>query len=159
MKRKFSWKIFVISLLVVFVILGLGGTIFTSNNTNSEWYYSIKPAITPPNFVFPIVWNVLFALIGLSLYFAWMKSKTDKNKKNIVIVFGINFILNIVWSCLFFGLKATTWAFVEIIIMWLSILAMILVTRKISKVSSCLLVPYLIWVAFAAVINGIVVFG
>ena len=75
-----------------------------------------------------------------------------------MLVFGINFILNILWSVLFFGLKMLQLAFVEVIIFWFSILAMILITRKISKKSSWLLIPYLIWVAFASVLTYLAAF-
>lgn len=157
-KQKFRFGIFLICLFIVFILLGGIGSFFTSKNTNSDWYKSIKPSITPPNWVFPIVWNFLFVLISFSLYFAWINSKTKKQKKKIILVFGINFILNILWSVLFFGMKQITLAFAEIIILWFSIIAMILVAGKIDKNSSVLLVPYLIWVAFAGIINAAIIF-
>lgn len=158
MKNKFNFKIFIICLLIVFILLGGIGSLFTSPNTSTEWYQNIKPSITPPNWVFPIVWNILFILISFSLYFAWTNSKNKKQKNKIILVFGINFILNILWSVLFFGLKLTTLAFIEIILLWFSIIAMIFVTRKINKISSWLLIPYLLWVGFAGIINGFIIF-
>ncbi len=159
MKSKFNFKIFIICLLIVFVLVGGIGSLFTSKNTNSEWYKTVKHEITPPNFVFPLVWNVLFLLISISLYYSWMNSKTKKQKKKIAFTFGINFILNILWSVLFFGLKLPTLAFAEIVILEVSIFSMILVTRKISKLSAWLLAPYLLWVAFASVLTGLAAFG
>ncbi len=156
--KKFNLKVFIICLLVVFVLLGGIGTLFTSNNTNTAWYSSIKPSITPANWVFQIAWNLLFLLISFSLYFAWVNSKNKEERKKVLLVFGINFLLNIFWSILFFGLKQPQIAFIEVIFFWFSILAMILVTRKITKKSSCLLVPYLVWVAFASVINYMAAF-
>lgn len=156
---KFKLGIFVLCLLIVFVLLGGIGSLFTSKNTNTEWYDSIRPSITPPNYIFPIVWNFLFLLISFSLYFAWTSSKNKKQKKKIILVYGINFILNILWSVLFFGLKQTKIAFIEIILLWFSILAMILLVRRINMKSSCLLIPYLVWVAFASVLNGIIAFS
>src|SRR3989344_4674537 len=100
-KRGINWKTLVISLIAVYVIAFLG-SIFTASSTNSEWYQSIKPSITPPNFVFPIVWNILFFLIALSIYFVWENSK-KKQKKNLLIIFGANLFLNVLWSALFFG--------------------------------------------------------
>ena len=156
--KKFNLWIFIICLLIVFAFVGGIGSIFTANNTNTAWYSSIKPSITPPNWVFPVVWNFLFLLISFSLYFAWMNSKNKEQKKKVALIFGINFILNILWSVLFFGLKQTQIAFIEIILFWFSILAMILITRNISKKSSWLLVPYLLWVAFASVLNYLAAF-
>lgn len=156
--KKFNFWIFVICLLVVFLIVGGVGSIFTSNNTNTSWYDSIKPSITPPNWVFPIVWNVLFLMIALSLYFAWTESKNKEQKKKVALIFSINFVLNILWSVLFFGLKMLKLAFIEVIIFWFSILVLILATRKITKKSAWLLIPYLLWVAFASVLTYIAAF-
>jgi benzodiazapine receptor len=156
-KRKLNLKILFISLLLVFGI-GFIGSLFTSSNTNTDWYQSIRPSITPPNFVFPIVWNILFFLIALSLYYAWTSSKNKKDKINISLIFGLNLLLNALWSFLFFGLKNPKAGFIEIIAMDLSIVAMILITYKISKKSAWLLGPYLIWVSFASVINYLAAF-
>ena len=159
MKNKgFNFWMFILCLLIVFLFVGGIGSLFTSKNTNTDWYQSIKPSLTPPNWVFPVVWNFLFLLIAFSLYFALVNSKNKNQKKKVVLVFGINFILNILWSVLFFGLKMLQLAFVEVIIFWFSILAMILITRKISKKSSWLLIPYLIWVAFASVLTYLAAF-
>ena len=157
-KVKFNFKVFIICLLIVFLIVGGIGSLFTTKNVNSDWYQSIQPAITPPNWVFPIAWNILFLLISFSLYFAWTSSKNKREKKKVAIVFGINFILNILWSVLFFGLKQTQIAFIEILLLWLSIFGAILITKKISKKSSWLLIPYLIWVTFASVLNYLIAF-
>ncbi|MBU2612518.1 MAG: tryptophan-rich sensory protein [Nanoarchaeota archaeon] len=153
---KINWKVLIVSLIITFLI-GFVGSLFTSPNTGTEWYNSIKPDITPPNFVFPVVWNILFFLIALSLYFAWTSSK-KKDKPEIALVFGINFFLNILWSVIFFGLKLPLISFFEIILLLGSILWMILITRKISKISAWLLTPYLIWVAFAGVLNYLIAF-
>jgi translocator protein len=149
MKKKINWKVLIASLLIVFGT-ALIGSIFTSQNTSSEWYQSIKPAITPPNYVFPIVWNILFFLIAISLYLSWTNTK---NKKPIIIVFGINLILNALWSYLYFGIQRPDLAFIELIVLWLSITAMIYTTYKINKISSYLLIPYLLWVSFAGILN------
>lgn len=163
--KKFDWRIFIICMLIVYAIAFLG-SIFTSSNTSSAWYSSIKPSITPQNFVFPIVWNILFFLIGLSLYFAWFASGKSKSKKAekkskglIMIFFGINFFLNILWSFLFFTMKLPVAAFFELLVLWLSILALILINFKIKKLSSYLLIPYAAWVAFAGILNGIIAFS
>ena len=148
---KKNWKILVICLFVVYTVAFIG-SIFTSSQTSSQWYLSIKPTITPPNFVFPIAWNILFFLIAISLYFAWISSK-KKDKTKIALVFGINFLLNILWSILFFGLQKTNLAFFELIALWLSIVLMISTIWKIDKKSAWLLTPYLLWISFAGVLN------
>jgi len=153
--KKINFKVLIICLILVYAVAFLG-SIFTSQNTNSLWYESIKVNLTPPNWVFPIVWNVLFFLIALSLYFAWME---NKSRKKIAIVFGINFLFNVLWSVLFFTLKNPTWAFFELILLLLpSIVSMIFVTWKINKKSAYLLFPYLAWVSFAGALNYLIAF-
>ncbi|MFA5174500.1 MAG: TspO/MBR family protein [Candidatus Pacearchaeota archaeon] len=152
MKHKTNWKAFAVSLLVVYLIAFIG-SIFTSSETDGDWYQSIRPSITPPNWVFPVVWNILFFLIAISLYFAWITAKDYKTKNRIIIVFGFNFILNVLWSVLYFGLRNPLFAFYEIIFLWLSIILMIYTTYKINRKSAYLLIPYLLWVSFAIILN------
>jgi len=159
MKRgmKKNWKVLAVSLLIVYIV-AFAGSFFTSKNANTSWYSSVRNSLTPPNFVFMIMWNVLFFLIALSLYFAWIKSK-KKQKIKISWVFGINFLLNIIWCILFFGIKKTNLAFFELIVLWLSILLMIFITWGINKKSAWLLVPYALWVGFAGILNYLIAFG
>ena len=151
MKSK-KWAVFVVSFVVVFAIAYIG-SLFTSSAVQSSWYQEIKPALTPPNYVFPIVWNILFLLIALSLAFSWINSKNKGEKRSVMIVFGINLILNALWSVLYFGFKQQLWAFFDIILILISIIYMIAITRKIDRKSAWMLVPYLVWVSFAALLN------
>ncbi len=137
--------------LWVFLTAGIG-IIFTSVNSRSLWYYAIKPAIAPPNWVFGIVWTVLFALIAVSMYKSWINS-SEKQKRKVAWLFGINLVLNMAWPFFFFFLRNPLWAFYEIILVWISILILIIGIWKISKTSATLLIPYLVWVSFAALIN------
>lgn len=155
-------KLKVFTLIICFLIVMLVaflGSLFTGPNTQTDWYQQIKPAITPPNFVFPIAWTTLFLLIAISLYLAWTSSKDKDDKKKVAWVFGINLVLNILWSLFFFGLRNPLLGFIEIILFWITIWMMIFVTRKINKASMWLLVPYLLWVGFAAILNGIMAFA
>lgn len=157
MKKRINWKILVVSLVIVYLVAFIG-SLFTNPNTDTEWYESTKTSITPPNWVFPIVWNILFFLIAISLYLAWTNAK-KKDKHKLALVFGINLILNIFWSAIFFGLKNPTLAFFELILLWFSILVMVLTTYKINKLSSHLLWPYLIWMTFAGILNFLISFS
>ncbi len=149
--KKINWKILVFSLLIVYLIAFLG-SLFTSSSVNSDWYETIKPKLTPPNFVFPIVWNILFFLIAISLYIAW--TSADRTERKIVfLVFGINLLLNLFWSFLYFGVKNPLFAFFELIFLWLSILIMLIATYRINKTSLYLLLPYFVWVSFAGILN------
>jgi len=150
---KINYKILIVCLILVFGVGSLGG-VFTSSDT--EWYNSIKPNIAPPDYIFPIVWNILFFLIAISLYTSWMKAN-KKQRSKIAIIFGGNLFFNFLWSLLFFGFQKPTYAFLDIILIWLTILMMILITWKIEKKSSLLLIPYLIWTSFAGVLNWIII--
>jgi len=152
MKKKINFGILIASLVIVYAVAFIG-SLFTSPAINSAWYESIKPSITPPNWVFPIVWNILFFLIAISLYLSWINAKKKIDKKRIIWIFGVNFILNIFWSVLYFGLKNPLASFFELIVLWISILTMIFVTYRIKKPASYLLIPYIIWVSFAGVLN------
>lgn len=148
-KKEINWKVLIVSLVAVYLIAFLG-SIFTSSTVSSTWYSVSKPAITPPGFVFPIVWNILFFLLALSLYFSYIKLK---NKSKVISLFGINLILNLIWGLLFFGMKSPFYAFLDLILLWLSILWLIIFNWKSSRISSYLLIPYLLWVTFAGYLN------
>lgn len=154
MKKRPDLKIkaFFISLIIVFGIAFIG-TLFTSPFTNSDWYNENKPSITPPSFVFPIVWNILYFLIAISLYLSFTSSKTKKQRKTIAIIFGINLLLNALWSILFFKFQNPLLAFIDVIIMITTVILMIKITYKINKISSYLLIPYLLWISFASYLN------
>lgn len=151
MKKRINWKVLIVSLLLVFIISFIGG-LFSSGNTNSSWYLENKPSFTPPNFVFPIVWPILYFLIALSLYFTWIKAKKSEKKK-VVGVFGVNLIANALWSYLFFGIKNPLLSFIDILIILATIIGMIFVAGKIDKKAGWIVVPYLLWVSFATILN------
>lgn len=155
-KKKINWKILIVSFILIYLAAFIG-SIFSSLAINSEWYNSVKPSITPPNWVFPIVWNILFFLIFLSLYFSLSSSK-NKDKLKIKIIFGINLILNVLWSFLFFYLKNPLISFFDLILLWISIFFIIYLTWKSSKMSSWLLIPYSLWVGFAGILNYLIAF-
>jgi len=156
-KSKINFKVLITSLITVYLIGFIGGQ-FTSMATASQWYLSIKPSITPPDFVFPIVWNILFLLIAISLYLVWTKAKDKREKQEISLAFGINLALNLLWSIFYFGMRSPFLALIELIFLIGSIKIMMKVTAKIYKPAYYLLLPYLLWVIFAAVLNYLSVF-
>jgi len=91
--------------------------------------------------------------MGISLYLIWSKGLEDKKIRTAVFIFGVQLILNILWSILFFGLQFPLYAFVEIIILWIVILLTIISFYKISKTAAYFLLPYILWVSFASVLN------
>lgn len=144
-------KLLIISIIAVIITAGIG-SIFTSGETDSEWYESIKPSITPPGWVFPIAWNIIFFLITISIYTSFSKVKT-KQKPTLIALFATNLILNTLWSLFYFKLHNPLLAFIDIIFIWITILALIIYNYKINKISSYTLIPYFLWVSFASVLN------
>jgi tryptophan-rich sensory protein len=139
---------FIIAILIPQLAAGLG-SIFTASSV-STWYLTLnKPSFNPPSWVFGPVWTALFILMGISLFLVW-KKKVDKKA---MAFFGVQLGLNVLWSIFFFGLRNPALAFVEIIVLWSAILINIIYFYKISKPAAYLLVPYILWVSFAAVLN------
>lgn len=134
-------------------LAGVLGSVFTASSLDN-WYILLeKPSFNPPSWVFFPVWTTLYTLMGISLYLVWEKGLQKPEVKKGILIFGIQLGLNSLWSFLFFGLKSPYYAFIEIILLWFAILLTILQFRKISKTASYLLLPYIVWVSFAAVLN------
>jgi tryptophan-rich sensory protein len=122
------------------------------------WYQGLaKPSWQPPDWLFGPAWTLIFALAALSAVTAWRDAPDQASREWMVGLFAVNGVLNILWSALFFRLQRPDWALVEVAFLWLSVLALILVLRRYSRTAALLLVPYLAWVAFAAVLNLAVV--
>ena len=157
MKKKVNFpKIDFLKLVIsIFLplIAGFIGSVFTTSSITT-WYAALnKPSFNPPNWIFGPVWTILYLLMGISLYLIWSKGIKKRSSKTALVVFLIQLALNSLWSILFFGLKSPFLAFIEIIILWFMILATIINFYRISKIASYLLIPYLLWVSFAFVLN------
>ncbi len=142
-------------ILSVLICLGAGavGSLFTTPSVKT-WYLTInRPSFNPPDWLFGPVWTLLFIMMGTALYLIWREGEKNKKVKCALYVFFAQLILNILWSILFFGFQSPFYAFIEIIILWLFILASIILFYKISKPAGLLLVPYILWVSFASILN------
>ena len=114
-----------------------------------EWYKKLhKPAWTPPNIAFPIVWLILYCMIAYSGYLIWHTGALVP-----IILWGVQLMLNTFWSYLFFGLKKIKVALVDVTLMLLIIVSYIVVSYEVSLVASLLFVPYAIWVSVALLLN------
>ncbi len=154
-KKRVDWKLLVLSFVIVY-LLGYIGSVLSGDGAKSEWFESIRPVITPPNWVFPVVWNILFFLIGLSFYFVLVSEGKDKTWKIVVGVFVINFILNAGWSYIFFQLRNPLLAFLDLILLFITIAMLMYFSWSIDKRSSYLLVPYFVWICIAGVLNWVI---
>jgi benzodiazapine receptor len=146
--------------IAVPLMAGVIGSIFTSQSV-STWFQTIeKPSFSPPYWLFGPVWTTLYVMMGVSLFLVWRATGSTTfpeyrrtRKVAAFIAFGIQLILNVLWSFLFFGLRSPQLAFVEIIILLISIVATIVIFCRISKLAAILMVPYAGWVTFASFLN------
>lgn len=150
-------KIIDILKLVTSIILcqlaGLIGSIFTTPAIPT-WYESLrKPSFSPPNWIFGPVWVNLYLLMGISLFVIWQRRENNLQAKRGLILFFAQLILNAFWSVAFFGLKSPFLGLINIILLWFAIFFTVRHFLKISKIAALLLLPYLLWVSFAAVLN------
>ena len=138
------------------VSLGIGslGALVTTPAIPAWYVYLNKPFFSPPNWLFGPVWTILYILMGVSFGLIWSKyKKGDKATLNAMKLFGIQFLLNIIWSPVFFGFKNLLLAFAVIVLMWFILFKTIWAFAKIDKKASYLLYPYLAWISFASILN------
>jgi len=132
---------------------GVMGAQFTAISV-ATWYTTLeKPWFTPPGSIISAVWIILFALMSLSLFLVWQKGISSSNTKIALGLFGFQLLVNILWSYAFFGLQSPLAAFVVIVFLWLLILQCTFRFWYIRKGAALLLVPYILWVSFAAFLN------
>jgi len=132
---------------------GLFGSIFTHDL--SGWYQNLnKPAFNPPDWVFAPVWTTLYILMALSAFLIWKRGLKNRPVKIALGFFIAQLVLNVLWTPLFFGLKSPFIALVEIVILWIIILLTIIKFTKLSMLAAIMLVPYILWTSYAAVLNA-----
>jgi tryptophan-rich sensory protein len=132
---------------------GIIGSWFTFQSV-STWYAAlIKPDFSPPNWLFGPVWIALYFLMGLSLYLVWENRAKPKDKKVFFVFFGIQLILNVLWSFFFFGLKSPLLGLADILFLDVTVALAIVYSSRVSVYHAILLVPYLAWILFATVLN------
>ncbi|MEM3586842.1 MAG: TspO/MBR family protein [Candidatus Jordarchaeaceae archaeon] len=120
----------------------------------SSWYqFLVKPLFSPPNWLFAPVWTILFLLMGIAAYIVWSEGWEKRDVKIALSVYGVQLVLNLLWSVLFFGLRSPFYGFLEITVLWMVIILNILVFYRVSRKAAYLLIPYIIWVSFAAILN------
>ena len=129
---------------------GIVGSAFTISAI-PVWYATLqKPWFTPPNWLFAPVWLALYFLMGLTLYLLWQSRPQSKVALG---AFGVQLLLNVAWSAVFFGARELFYGFVVIAALWFMILVTIVFSYRVSRSASALLVPYILWVTIASALN------
>lgn len=129
------------------------GSLFTYPSIEG-WYAKLqKPSFNPPNWVFAPVWITLYLLMGISAYLVWEKNRESKEAKNSLSIFGMQLVLNMLWSIVFFGLQSPLFGLIDIILLWIAIVVTVFKFFRISRTAGLLLMPYVLWVTFATILN------
>lgn len=156
MKTSSKFKI-PITIAVCLVVGSLSG--YVTADSISGWYNTLeKPFFNPPNWIFGPVWTVLYILMGISAGLVWKSEVANSIKKKALLIFTFQLIANAAWSILFFSLQSPILAFVDILILLTLIIYTIKLFKPIHKTASTLLIPYLLWVSFATILNLAIVF-
>lgn len=122
------------------------------------WYEALrKPAWQPPGWVFGPAWTTISILTVAAAVRAWRRAESLETRRWLILAFVLNGGLNFLWSVLFFTLQRPDWALVEVVFLWLSILSLVILCGRLSRLSAALLSPYLLWVGFAGVLNWTIV--
>lgn len=138
-------------LVITFAAAAIGGAL-TSTSLDS-WYLTLnKPSINPPNWIFGPVWTTLYAMMGIAAWLVWRRGSWLQTRAALGLFF-VQLALNVAWSGLFFGLRRPDIAFWEILLLWSAIAITAAAFWRHSTVASLLLLPYLVWVSFASLLN------
>ena len=147
-------------IICVILCISLGaGSGFISGSPLSDWYQSLnKPFFQPPPWIFGPAWTLLYSLMGIAVAFIWDISPDSPLKTKAIRLFIFQFVVNMIWSPVFFGLQMPTVALVVIVLLWALILSTIIQFKRLNKIAGYLLLPYLAWVSFATILNAAIVY-
>ncbi len=135
--------------IIIFLGLGVASGYFTQTD---GWFETIhKPSWNPPNWIFGPVWTILYILMGIAFGIIW--NSDHRYKRIAILIFGIQFIVNLSWSYVFFNQHLLLIAFLEIIFMIICTTISVFLFYKINRIASFLIIPYLMWICFASYLN------
>lgn len=146
------WKKIKPYIISIAIALGVGAlSAFFTSDSMDIYQTLVKPSLAPPSFIFPIVWTILFILMGISSAIVYQKG--GKDSKKALKTYAIQLIVNFFWSIIFFNLNLYLLSFVWLILLWYLIIVMIKEFKEISPLAAYLQIPYLLWVTFAGYLN------
>lgn len=146
-------KPYVFSILLALTVGGLSA-LATANNMNIYDKITMPP-LSPPGWLFPVVWTILFILMGISAAIIFVSDSAEK--ESALFVYAVSLVLNFTWSILFFNMQAFILSFIVLVALWVSIIITIVKYFTIDKTAAWLQLPYLIWVTFAGYLNAAIV--
>ncbi len=147
---RIEWKKLLICIAIPLAVGGFSALLTAGNMKLFEEVN--KPPLSPPGWLFPVVWTILYVLMGIALYLV-VTTKTRENKVPALASFGVQLFFNFFWSIIFFNAQAYLFAFVWLLLLWIAIIVNICFFNRINNTSAKLLIPYLVWVTFAGYLN------
>lgn len=148
---KLDWKKLIISLAVPLAVGGLAALL--SGGGMVQFRQLNQPPLSPPGWIFPVVWTLLYLLMGYASYLVWTSDADPEDKRTALILYGAQLFANFLWPLVFFGLEWRLVAFFILLVLWALIFLTIRAFTKIDERAGDLLLPYLIWVTFAGYLN------
>ncbi len=144
---------------IVAGVLALGVAVMGGTITDiGPWYHNLaQPRWAPPEAAYGVAWTAIYALTALGAVTAWLATPTSREREGLIGLFALNGFLNILWSLLFFRFHRPDWALIEVVALWLSVLALAVAIWRRSIPGTVLMLPYLLWVTFAGYLNMAIV--
>lgn len=152
--RLRNWKPYAVFIIITEAVGALSGFL-TREGTKTYEAFAAKPALTPPGSVFPVVWSILYALMGIGAARVWQSVPSAMRQRSLIL-FAVQLAVNFVWSLLFFNAKVYGFAFIWLVLLWILIVLMIRAFYQVNTTAAYLQIPYLLWVTFAAYLNFMV---
>ena len=148
------WTVIVIGAGVAVLVAFAGGVL----TVVGPWYEGLRfPSWRPPNWLFGPAWTLIFICIATSGILAWEGAETDAQRNGLIALLAVNGVFNVLWSAFFFRVQRPDWALADLVLLWLSILALVIATFRISETAGWFMCHYLAWVSFAGVLNFTIV--
>ncbi len=148
---KINYKLLAVCIAIPLAVGALAG--FLTNGSMEAFGALNKPALSPPGFLFPIVWTILYVLMGISSYLVLTSGQGKMKIRDALITYGLQLVFNFFWSIWFFNFGWYLFAFVWLLVLWVLIFNTIASFYEISKIAAYLMIPYLLWVTFAGYLN------
>ena len=155
MQKDKTYIVFIISIAISLAVGGLSA--FLTRNSMDIYQSINQPLLSPPAILFPVVWTILYILMGISSAIVYIHGK-ETDVSGALKIYAFQLVVNFFWSIIFFNMRAYLFAFVWLIILWLLIISMIVSFRKISSIEAYLQIPYFSWVTFAGYLNFMIYF-
>lgn len=147
---KIKWGKLIISIAIP---LGVGAASAFLTMDSMQTFASLnKPPLSPPAWLFPVAWSILYVLMGIASYLVSESGKPARSRTALTF-YGIQLVFNFFWSIIFFNLEAYLFAFIWLIVLWVLIIITAFLFYRISKPAGYLMIPYILWVTFAAYLN------